>query len=68
MGDLTCITHTPTGYTITTGYELVLAEDATHRDALTALFHRGFTPQTAVESLNAAVRIGHFAVVGLTAA
>ena len=46
MDELTTVTHGPTGYTITTGYELTLAENATRKDALTALFHRGFTPRS----------------------
>ncbi len=67
MDELTTITHGDAGYSITTGYGFVLAENATRREALTALFHRGFTPLSAVTALNAAVRIGHFAVAGLPA-
>lgn len=67
MDELTTITHGQAGFTVTTGYGLVLAVNATRKDALTALFHRGLTPLSAVTALNAAVRIGHFAVAGLPA-
>lgn len=67
MDELTTITHQPAGYSITTGYGLVLATDATRDDALTALFHRGFTPQVAVASVNVAAVDGSVTVKGLTA-
>lgn len=67
MDELTTVTHGPAGYTVVTGWDATLAENATRREALTALFHRGFTPVVAVEAVNAAVRIGHFAVAGLPA-
>lgn len=68
MDELTRITHGPAGYTVTTGYELVLAEGATRDAALRALFHRGFTPEMAVAAVNAAARLGRITVAGLTAA
>lgn len=68
MDELTRITHGPAGFTIVTGWDVPLAAAATREQALTALFHRGFTPLNAVTALNAAVRIGHFTVRGLTAA
>lgn len=68
MNELTRITHGATGFTIVTGWGVPLAAGASRTQALTALFHRGFTPVVAAESLNAAVRIGHFTVAGLTAA
>lgn len=71
MDELTRITHTGAtaddGYTIDTGWNIPLAAGATRSQALTALFHRGLTPLSAVTALNAAVRIGHFAVAGLPA-
>lgn len=69
MDELTRITHTwntsDDGYTIVTGWGVPLAAGATRSQALTALFHRGLTPLSAVTALNAAVRIGHFTVAGL---
>lgn len=68
MNELTRITHTPTGgFTIVTGWGATLAEKADRLAALRALFHRGFTPEGAVASLNAAVRLGELAVKGLVA-
>lgn len=71
MDELTRITHTGAtaddGFTIVTGWDVPVAAGATRLQALTALFHRGFTPEGAVTALNAAVRIGHFTVVGLVA-
>ena len=71
MDELTRITHTGAtgldGFTITTGCNVALAEDATLENARAALFERGFTPVAAVTALNAAVRIGHFALTALTA-
>ena len=67
MDELTRITHTDAGYTIVTGWDVPLAAAATREQALTALWHRGFTPLDAVTSLAAAKRIGHFTVTGLTA-
>lgn len=68
MNELTRITHTPTvGFTIVTGWGVTLAAGATRKQARTALFHRGFTPEGAVASLNAAVRLGELAVKGLVA-
>ncbi len=67
MDELTTITRTPAGYSITTGYGFVLAENTTRKDALTALFHRGFTPQVAVASVNTAAVDGAVTVAGLVA-
>lgn len=71
MDELTRITYTGTtgvdGFTIVTGWDVALAAGATRKQALRALFHRGFTPEGAVTALNAAARIGHFTVVGLVA-
>lgn len=68
MDELTRITHTDAGYTITTGWDIPLAAGATREQALTALYHRGFTPLAAVTALAAAKRIGRITVHGLTAA
>lgn len=68
MDELTRITHGPAGFTVTTGYELVLATNATRDEALTALWHRGLTPQVAVASLHVAKVDGHVLVHGLAAA
>lgn len=67
MDELTQITRTRTGFTVITGYEVVLAENTDRAGALRALFHRGFTPVAAVTAVNAAARLGRFAVVGLVA-
>lgn len=67
MDELTTITRTPAGFTIVTGWALPLAAGATRAQALTALFHRGFTPQAAAEYLNFAVRLGTVTVAGLVA-
>lgn len=65
--EITRITKNASGYAITTGYGITLTRDATRRDALTALYHRGFTPQVAVASLNIAAQNGTVTVAGLTA-
>lgn len=73
MDETTRIIHTGKtghdGFTITTGWKvtLTLAQNATRAKALDAMRERGHTPVTAVEALNAAVRIGHFTVMGLPA-
>lgn len=67
MNELTTITCTDGRYTITTGWNLTLATNATRDEALEALFHRGFTPQVAVASVNTAARIGEVTVKGLVA-
>ena len=68
MDELTRITHTDAGYTITTGWDIPLAAGATREQALTALYHRGFTPLAAITALAAAKRIGRFTVQGITSA
>jgi hypothetical protein len=62
VDELTRITYTPAGFTIVTGWDIPLAAAATRAEALTALFHRGFTPQVAVASLQVAKADGHVPV------
>lgn len=67
VNELTRITCTAGRYTITTGWDVTLARGATRDAALTALFHRGFTPQVAVASVNVAKVDGAVTVAGLPA-
>lgn len=67
MDELTTITHGEAGYTVVTGWGVTLAADSDRKCALRALFHRGFTPESAVASVNTAARIGTITVAGLVA-
>lgn len=67
MDELTTVTHDPAGYTVTTGYGVALAEGVDRRGALTALFHRGLTPQAAVAAVNVARTDGRVTVKALPA-
>jgi hypothetical protein len=66
MDEITRITHTAAGYTITTGWGAILAVTTNRTGALAALYHRGLTPQQAVAALNIAFQDGRATIAGLT--